>query len=341
MGGFIFIDSANITVRAGDGGNGCVSFHRAKCLRSGGPDGGDGGKGGSVYFVPDANLSTLYKFRYKKVFKAENGCGGFSCCSSGKSGKDLFIRVPFGTLISDVSTNEILADICFDESKLVCKGGKGGWGNKHFTTSTRQAPRFAKPGSKGEERNVKLELKLLADVCLVGYPNVGKSTFLKNVTNAKPLIRDYPFATLAPILGVTNLEGINPFVIADLPGLISGAKDGRGLGQRFLKHVERCRLLVHIVDISESENRDSVRDFEDILNELQGFSDELCEKKMIVVGNKLDKASNDQIKKFESYIKNKGYNFYLISALNKVYINNLMKNISYILTKLPTSFSKK
>ena len=217
----IFVDTVKITIKAGDGGNGSASFRRTNRTRSGGPDGGDGGKGGNVYFVPSNNVSTLSSFRYKKIFKAENGKDGRPCRASGKSGEHLTIMVPFGTLIKDIKTGKILADISeTDESRLLCRGGRGGWGNTHFVTSTRQTPHFAKPGVKGEEKLIELELKLLADVCLIGYPSVGKSTFIRSVTNAKPTVGSYHFVTLTPVLGVTTIKNIEPFVIADLPGLI-------------------------------------------------------------------------------------------------------------------------
>ena len=253
-----FIDKARISVKAGAGGNGCVSFHREKYIAAGGPDGGDGGNGGSIILQVDDNLSTLMDFRYKRKYVAENGVDGAGQRKSGKDGKSLVIRVPRGTLVRDLETEEIIKDMSDDEPFVLCRGGKGGWGNQHFATPTRQAPRFAKSGLPGESQEVVLELKLLADVGLVGFPNVGKSTLLSVVSRANPKIANYHFTTLYPNLGVVYVDDGVSFVMADIPGIIEGASEGAGLGHDFLRHVDRCRLLVHVVDVSGSEGRDPV-----------------------------------------------------------------------------------
>jgi GTP-binding protein len=304
-------------------------------VRLGGPDGGDGGKGGDIFFVGSDNVSTLSGFRYRKIFKAQNGNDGRNSCRSGKRGDDLIIKVPRGTLIIDSNNGKILSDICDYQPQILARGGKGGWGNIHFATSTRQAPRFAKPGSEGEEKEILLELKLLADVCVVGYPSVGKSTLISIVSNAKPNIASYHFTTLTPVLGVVNLKNTKPFVIADLPGLIEGAKTGVGLGHHFLKHIERCRLFLHMVDVSGNENRDPKHDFNIIMNELYGFNSEFKKRKMIVVGNKCDQASEDQIEDFEKYIKKMGHDFFAISAATTHGIQELFYYINKILPNLP------
>ena len=271
----MFIDRAKITVRAGNGGNGAVSFRREKYVAAGGPDGGDGGKGGDVIFVVDNNMSTLVDFRYKRKYIAENGQNGGAKRCSGKAGADLLVKVPRGTLVREVETGRILADLSSDEPVVIAKGGKGGAGNWHFATSTRQIPRFAKPGKPGDAFELSLELKLLADVGLVGFPNVGKSTLISVVSAAKPTIANYHFTTLTPVLGVVQLEAGKNFVMADIPGLIEGAADGVGLGHDFLRHVERCRLIVHVVDVSGIEGRDPKEDFKIINRELANFSEEL------------------------------------------------------------------
>lgn len=331
----MFIDIAKIKIKAGNGGNGAISFHREKYVAAGGPDGGDGGKGGDIIFVADSNLSTLADFRYKRKYIAQNGENGKSGRSSGKNAPNLVIRVPKGTVIKEVNTGRILADISTDEETVVAKGGKGGFGNIHFATPTRQVPRFAKPGLQGEEFEVQLELKLLADVGLVGFPNVGKSTFISVVSQAKPVIADYHFTTITPVLGVVRMHAESSFVIADIPGLIEGAGDGAGLGHQFLRHVERCRLLVHIVDVSGSEGRDPLEDFEIINNELKKFNEDLSKRPMIVVGNKCDLATPEQIEKFKQYVEDKGYKFYPIMAPINYGVEPLLKEIEGELTKLP------
>ena len=265
----MFVDIAKIHIKAGDGGDGAVAFHREKYVASGGPDGGDGGRGGNIVFVADDNLSTLADFRYKRKYKAEKGENGRGARCNGKKANDLVIRVPRGTLVKDAETGRLLADISDKEPVIVARGGKGGWGNTHFATPTRQTPRFAKPGQPGEEYEVQLELKLLADVGIVGFPNVGKSTLISVVSQAKPVIADYHCTTITPVLGVVRMGPESSFVMADIPGLIEGAGDGVGLGHQFLRHVERCRLLVHMVDVSGSEGRDPKEDFRIINEELK------------------------------------------------------------------------
>ena len=273
----MFVDVAKIKIKAGDGGDGAVSFHREKYVAAGGPDGGDGGKGGDILFQADSNISTLADFRYKRKYNAEKGENGRSGRKFGKKAPDLIIRVPIGTVVKEAETGRILADVSGKEPVLVARGGKGGWGNVHFATPTRQVPRFAKPGLPGEEYDVVLELKLLADVGLVGFPNVGKSTLVSVVSQAKPEIANYHFTTITPVLGVVSMGEGNSFVMADIPGLIEGAWEGTGLGHQFLRHVERCRMLIHIVDVSGSEGRDPKEDFVTINNELRKFNPELAE----------------------------------------------------------------
>ncbi|MBO4406870.1 MAG: GTPase ObgE [Clostridia bacterium] len=283
----MFIDSARIHIRAGKGGNGAVAFHREKYLPSGGPDGGDGGRGGSVIFVADDNLSTLMDFRYKKKYAAANGEDGAGKRCSGRKGEDLVIRVPRGTLIRSAENGYLIKDLSDDEPFVAARGGKGGWGNQHFATPTRQTPRFAKAGLPGEEFDIRLELKLLADVGLVGFPNVGKSTLLSVISSARPKIADYHFTTLTPNLGVVYVGEGASFVAADIPGIIEGASEGAGLGLEFLRHVDRCRLLLHVVDLSGSEGRDPAEDFHKIQAELARYST-LSERPQIVVANKAD-----------------------------------------------------
>ena len=310
----MFVDIAKIKIKAGDGGNGAVAFHREKYVASGGPDGGDGGKGGDIVFKVDDNLATLSDFRYKRKYKAPNGQNGSTGRRNGRKGEDLVIYVPRGTDIREVSSGKIMADMSDDDVFVAAKGGRGGWGNPHFATPTRQAPRFAKNGSPGEEWEVSLELKLLADVGLLGFPNVGKSTFISVVSEAKPIIADYHFTTLTPVLGVVSLGEGNSFVMADIPGLIEAASEGIGLGHQFLKHVERCRLLVHIVDAAGSEGRDPIEDFEKINQELVKFNPELAQREQIVVGNKIDLATDEQLERLEKYFTENGYQYFTMCA---------------------------
>ena len=331
----MFVDIAKIKIKAGDGGDGAVAFHREKYVASGGPDGGDGGRGGSIVFQVDDNLSTLADFRYKRRYAAENGEPGRGKRCFGRAGQDLVVRVPRGTLVKDAQDLRLLADLSSDEPQIIARGGRGGWGNAHFATPTRQTPRFAKPGTPGEALEVQLELKLLADVGLVGYPNVGKSTLVSVVSEAKPNIANYHFTTITPVLGVVSMGQGNSFVMADIPGLIEGAGEGAGLGHRFLRHVERCRLLVHIVDVSGSEDRDPVRDFEVINGELKKFNPELAERPMLVAGNKCDLAAEEQISAFKSYVEGRGYEFFPMMAAIRHGVDPLLNRISALLRTLP------
>ncbi len=309
-----FVDKAKIKIKAGNGGNGCVSFRREKYVAAGGPDGGDGGKGGNIVFKVDTNLSTLSDFRYKRKYTAPNGGNGMGGRKNGKSGEDLVIYVPKGTIIREVESGAVMADMSTEEPFIAAKGGRGGWGNPHFATPTRQVPRFAKDGTPGEEWEVVLELKLLADVGLLGYPSVGKSTLISVVSEAKPIIADYHFTTLIPVLGVVTMGEGNSFVMADIPGLIEGASDGIGLGHEFLRHVDRCRLLVHILDVAGSEGRDPIEDFEIINNELRKFNPELAERPQIVVGNKIDLAEDEQREKVRKHFEDLGYQYFEMCA---------------------------
>ena len=331
----MFIDMAKIYIKAGDGGDGAVSFHREKYVAAGGPDGGDGGRGGSVVFQGDSNLSTLADFRYKRKYLAPRGENGRGGRCAGKSAQDLVVRVPIGTLVKEAETGRIIADIWDGEPQVIARGGRGGWGNTHFATPTRQAPRFAKPGLPGQELEVQLELKLLADVGLVGFPNVGKSTLISVLSEAKPNIANYHFTTLTPVLGVVRRgEGLS-FVMADIPGLIEGAWEGKGLGHQFLRHVERCRILVHIVDVSGSEGRDPKEDFETINRELKRFNPELSERPMLVAGNKCDLAEPGQIEEFRSFIEGLGYRFFPMIAPINEQVDPLLDAITAELSKLP------
>lgn len=331
----MFVDKAVIHIKAGDGGDGAVSFHREKYVAAGGPDGGDGGKGGDVVFVPDDSLSTLIDFRYKRKYEAERGQNGSGRNCTGRNGEDLVIKVPRGTVIKEKETGTILADISGDEPHIVAFGGKGGKGNARFATPTRQVPRFSKPGFTGQEAEVILELKLLADVGLVGFPNVGKSTLISVVSAAKPKIANYHFTTLSPVLGVVKVDEGNSFVMADIPGLIEGASEGVGLGHEFLRHVDRCRLIVHVIDVSGCEGRDPKEDFELINRELANFSEELAQRPQIVCANKCDMASPEQIEELRTYIEGKGLPFREISAATTMGTKELVALIAAELAKLP------
>ena len=333
----MFIDKAAITVRAGKGGDGAVAFHREKFVAAGGPDGGDGGRGGSVVVVSDDNMSTLMDFRYKRKYVAQNGVNGQGRKMKGRDGEDVVIKVPRGTLIRDRATDAIIHDMSDSQTFVLAKGGRGGWGNQHFATPTRQVPRFAKPGTDGEVREVVLELKLLADVGLVGFPNVGKSTLLSVVSKAHPKIANYHFTTLYPNLGVVYVtEGVS-FVMADIPGIIEGASEGAGLGHDFLRHIDRCRLLVHLVDVSGSEGRDPIEDFEAICNELKEYSPELAERPQIVVANKLDllPEGSELLDELREYVTALGYDFYEMSAATHQGTTELVKAIAGRLADLP------
>ncbi|MBR3611234.1 MAG: GTPase ObgE [Oscillospiraceae bacterium] len=331
----MFVDTAKIRIKAGDGGNGAVTFHREKYVNAGGPDGGDGGKGGNVVFVGDTNISSLIDFKYKKRYIAENGKNGSGSNMTGKSAPDLVIKVPVGTLIREAETGRILADISDKEPHIVAKGGKGGWGNQHFASPTRQIPKFAKPGFPGEEFEVTLELKLLADVGLVGFPNVGKSTLISVVSAAKPEIANYPFTTLTPVLGVVKMDAGSSFVMADIPGLIEGASEGIGLGHDFLRHVERCRLILHVVDISAMDDRDPIDDYKQINYELEKFNPELAKRPQIVALNKADAAIEEMIDEFNEFAEENGFKTYLISAATGEGVQELINVVAAELAKLP------
>ena len=332
----MFVDQARISIKAGDGGDGAVSFHREKYVAAGGPDGGDGGKGGDVVFQVDDNFSTLIDFRYKRKYVAQRGENGGARNCTGKSAPDLVIRVPRGTVVRETKTGRIMADLSTDEPQILAKGGRGGKGNIHFATSTRQIPRFAKPGFPGEAFDVTLELKLLADVGLVGFPNVGKSTLISVVSAAKPKIANYHFTTLTPVLGMVRVAEEQSFVMADIPGLIEGASDGVGLGHDFLRHIDRCRLLVHLVDVSGSEGRDPIQDFDTINEELKSYSPELAGRKMIVAANKVDILTDPQLlADFKAHVEGLGYPCYEISAAAHKGVRELVNAIAAELASLP------
>lgn len=309
-----FIDVATIWLHAGKGGDGAVTFHREKFVAAGGPDGGDGGRGASILFVADDNLSTLMDFRYKRKYNAPDGENGRGARQKGSDAENLVIRVPRGTVLKEAETGLVVADLTGSDPVVVAKGGRGGWGNARFATPTRQIPRFAKPGLPGEDLHLTLELKVIADVGLIGFPNVGKSTLISTISAAKPKIANYHFTTLTPVLGVVRVGPEQSFVCADIPGLIEGAADGVGLGHDFLRHVERCRLLLHVVDVSGCEGRDPKADFEQINHELAGFSPELAARPQIVLGNKCDIATPEQVEDFKRYIEEQGLTFLPISA---------------------------
>ncbi len=334
----MFIDNARIFIKAGNGGNGIVSFHREKYVTKGGPDGGDGGRGGDVIFVVDEGMRTLADFRYKRHYKAEPGADGGASNCSGRSGDDLIIRVPPGTIIKDEQTGRVLTDLTkAGQTVIIAKGGKGGAGNQHFATSTRQIPQFAKCGEEGEEYWVILELKMLADVGLLGFPNVGKSTVLSMVSSARPKIANYPFTTLTPNLGVVSYDSQNSFVIADIPGLIEGAHEGTGLGHEFLKHIERTRLLIHIVDIAAIEGRDPINDFEVINKELENYSKKLYSKIQVIAVNKIDiSESKENLDKFAKYAEEKGYKIFPISAATNTGLSELMLYVGQKLKEIPS-----
>ncbi len=331
-----FIDTARITVTSGDGGGGAVSFRREKYVAAGGPDGGDGGRGGDIVVRVDEHMSTLMDFRYKRKYTAENGENGGRRRCSGKDGRSLTLTVPRGTVIRDTETGEIIRDMSSDEPFVLAQGGNGGWGNQHFATPTRQAPRFAKSGLPGVTREVTLELKLLADVGLVGFPNVGKSTLLSVVSSARPKIANYHFTTLFPNLGVVYVDEGASFVLADIPGIIEGASDGAGLGHDFLRHVDRCRLLIHVVDVSGSEGRDPVKDFETINAELKQYSPELALRKMLVAANKVDIISDPALlSRLRSHAEGLGLRFFEISAATNQGVKELVQAAAAELRSLP------
>ena len=330
-----FIDIATIWLHAGKGGDGAVSFHREKFVAAGGPDGGDGGRGGDIIFVADDHLSTLMDFRYKRKYTApEGGKGGASLCH-GKNAENLIIKVPLGTVIKDAESGLVIADLSDHTPVTIAKGGRGGYGNAHFATPTRQIPKFAKPGMPGEDIQVTLELKLIADVGLIGFPNVGKSTLISTISAAKPKIANYHFTTLVPTLGVVSVGEGASFVCADIPGLIEGASEGIGLGHDFLRHVERCRLLLHVVDVSGCEGRDPKEDFEQINHELEGFSADLATRPQIVLGNKCDIATPEQVEEFKQFVEAKGLTFVPISAATRQGVDALPALVYSRLKELP------
>ena len=333
----MFIDYVKIIAKSGNGGNGAVTFRREKYVAAGGPDGGDGGRGGSIYFTVDPDMNTLLDFRFKRKFHAEDGKNGEGSHRFGKSGEDLYIKVPIGTIVKDAETGKVVVDLSEKgQTELILPGGRGGKGNSHFATSTRQAPRFARDGEKGIEKEFILELKLLADVGLLGFPNVGKSTFISKVTSAKPKIADYHFTTLVPNLGVVKGEFGDSFVIADIPGIIEGASEGTGLGLQFLRHIERTRLLLHFLDVSGSEGRNPVEDFNIINEELKKYSEKLSTRKQVIVANKIDVMQDDSLfKEVEKLAKDKGIEIFKISAATGEGIKELMQVISKLLKELP------
>ena len=333
----MFVDKVRITVIGGKGGDGAVAFHREKYVASGGPDGGDGGHGGSVILRVNDNMTTLLDFRYQRKYTAQAGVNGLGRRMAGKRGENLIIEVPRGTVVRDAETNQVIIDMSTDEEFVIAKGGRGGWGNAHFATPTRQVPRFAKAGLKGQERDIILELKLLADVGLVGFPNVGKSTLLSVTSNARPKIANYHFTTLFPNLGVIYVDEGVSFVMADIPGIIEGAAEGAGLGHDFLRHIDRCRLLVHVVDVSGSEGRDPVEDFNAICDELHHYSVDLSNRPMIVAANKIDimDPESDNLQRLRTVVEAAGCELYEISAGTTQGTRNLMRVVAEKLRTLP------
>ncbi len=333
----MFIDTSKIFIQAGKGGDGAVTFHREKYVAAGGPDGGDGGNGGNIVAIACKDISTLLDFRYKKKYAAEAGGNGRDGRRSGKNGEDLYIKVPCGTIIRDTESGKVICDLKEDGEKfIIAKGGSGGWGNSHFATATRQTPKFAKSGLPGDEREITLELKLIADVGLLGFPNVGKSTFLSIVSEAKPKIANYHFTTLIPNLGVVRVGEGNSFVMADIPGIIEGAHQGVGLGHAFLRHVERTRILLHFVDVSGCEGRDPIEDVHIINEELVKYSEKLAEKPQVIVANKMDIPSfDDNFEKFKAQMEDEGYTVFAISAATHRGIDDVINYTSRMLAELP------
>ena len=333
----MFVDKVRITVCGGRGGDGAVAFHREKYVAAGGPDGGDGGHGGSVILRVNDNMTTLLDFRYKRKYSAQAGANGQGRKMAGKRGEPLIIQVPRGTVVRDAESGAIIVDMSTGEDFIIAKGGRGGWGNSHYATATRQVPRFAKAGLKGQERDIILELKLLADVGLVGFPNVGKSTLLSVTSNARPKIANYHFTTLFPNLGVIYVEEGVSFVMADIPGIIEGAAEGAGLGHDFLRHIDRCRLLVHVIDVSGSEGRDPVEDFDAICAELENYSVDLSNRPMIVAANKTDimDPDSDNLERLRARVEEAGCEMYEISAGTTVGTRNLMRVVAEKLKTLP------
>ena len=333
----MFVDKVRITVIGGRGGDGAVAFHREKYVAAGGPDGGDGGHGGSVILRVNDNMTTLLDFRYKRKYAAQAGVNGMSRKMAGKRGENLIIQVPRGTVVRDAETNAVIVDMSTNDDFIIAKGGRGGWGNAHYATPTRQIPRFAKAGLKGQERDIIMELKLLADVGLVGFPNVGKSTLLSVTSNARPKIANYHFTTLFPNLGVIYVDEGVSFVMADIPGIIEGAAEGAGLGHDFLRHIDRCRLLVHVIDVSGSEDRDPVEDFDAICAELENYSVDLSDRPMIVAANKCDLLApdSDNLERLRARVETAGCELYEISAGTTQGTKNLMRIVAQKLQDLP------
>ena len=333
----MFVDKVRITVIGGRGGDGAVAFHREKYVAAGGPDGGDGGHGGSVILRVNDNMTTLLDFRYKRKYQAGSGINGMSRKMAGKRGEPLIIQVPRGTVVRDAETNAIIVDMSTGEDFVIAKGGRGGWGNAHYATPTRQVPRFAKAGRPGEERDIIMELKLLADVGLVGFPNVGKSTLLSVTSNARPKIANYHFTTLFPNLGVIYVDEGVSFVMADIPGILEGAAEGAGLGHDFLRHIDRCRLLVHVVDVSGCEGRDPVEDFDAICEELKNYSVDLSNRPMIVAANKTDllMPESDNLERLRARVEEAGCELYEISAGTTQGTRQLMRIVAEKLRTLP------
>ncbi len=331
-----FIDEAYIQVIAGNGGNGAISFRREKCIPFGGPNGGDGGKGGSIWVIADENINTLIDFRFTKKHQAQSGENGKGADCYGKGGDDLILRLPVGTCIIDVDSEQIICDLVEHGQKVqIAKGGNGGWGNLRYKSSTNRAPKIAGKGTEGESKNLYLELKVLADVGLLGMPNAGKSTFIRSISNAKPKVADYPFTTLAPNLGVVKVTLGKSFVVADIPGLVEGAADGIGLGHQFLRHLQRTNILLHIIDISPFEDKNPLNDSQVILQELQNYDDILFQKKRWIVLNKIDTIDEEQLKIYEQEFKNKYKDspVYCISALNNEGCQKLCQDIYTYLEK--------
>ena len=333
----MFTDYTKIMIKSGNGGNGAATFRREKYVAAGGPDGGDGGNGGNIYFQVDKDKNTLIDFRYNRKFKAKDGENGSGNRCNGKYGEDLYIKVPIGTVVKDAETGKVVADLSKPNQKeLILKGGRGGRGNSHFATPTRQAPRFSEDGEKGEEKELILELKLLADVGLLGFPNVGKSTFLSTVTDARPKIANYHFTTINPNLGVVKTKNGDGFVIADIPGIIEGASEGVGLGIQFLRHVERTRLLLHFIDVSGQEGRDPIEDYKTINEELAKYSEKLVKRKQILVATKIDSMQDDSnLKKLEELAKKEKLELFKISGVTGEGVSELLNRVSEVLKTLP------
>ncbi len=333
----MFIDKAKIFIKAGKGGNGAISFRREKYIAAGGPDGGDGGKGGNVIFRVELGMTTLMDFKYKRKYAAQNGEDGQRRRRKGKSGDDIIIKVPQGTIVRDAESNRIIADLSTpDKDYVLAKGGNGGWGNDHFATAVRQTPNFAKNGQPGDEREIFLELKLLADVGLVGFPNVGKSTILSRTTKADPKIANYHFTTLEPNLGVVDLGNHRSFVLADIPGIIEGASEGVGLGHEFLRHIERTRILIHVVDVSSIEGRNPIEDFDIINSELSKYDMELEDRPQIIAANKTDIIQDEAVyEEFLEEMKKRGYEVFPVSAATGAGVDELMQKVYEELSKLP------